>query len=848
MFNKFTNRLQKVLERAHGLADFGFRKKVEIEDIFLSLAYEKGCMAYEILNRSGLQSETLNGISPKTGVKVGQETVFTQQVNYLLEKSVALAADLEHVYVGTEHLLYILVHTDDKKIQEILHKNKINTKRVKENLEIIFATESSFSLFDQGISEMFGQDAERLFDQMAGGINSIDDFEVERNGNFLTKIKDIKKNKSARLKNGSLQFFARDLTDKNLQDGIDPVIGREKEINRIIQIISRRTKNNPILLGDPGVGKTAIVEGLGKKILQGSVPEVLLDKKIYSLDINMLVAGTVMRGEFELRLKKVIDEVKANSNAILFIDEIHTIVGAGNAGSGAIDAANILKPALARGEIRCIGATTFEDYKKYIEDDPALERRFQPVSVSEPSADEALAMLKGIKQKYEEHHQVEITEQAIETAVELSVRYIPERFLPDKAIDLIDEAAARLKVGVGISEKQSQIRLLESKLADLIEQKIKFVELEKYPEAIKVKQDELKLMQEIFGLKKLQENRHDLLGKITGKEIASVVSEMKHIPVEELSSNEGKHLARLEKDLKKYIIGQDEAMRDLAFFVKRGRAGFSSANRPLGSFILLGPSGVGKTETAKVLASEVFGSEDKLIRIDMSEFSESFNISRLIGSPPGYVGFKEGGKLTEKVKHKPYSVVLFDEIEKAHPQVLNLLLQIMEDGHLTDAAGKKVSFKNTIVLMTSNLGLADIGKGSIGFDFLKNKTADAYEKIKDKALAALKDKLNPEFINRVDKILVYNTLSLEVVEKIVSLELERIQNNLKIKKIKLNFDRRLVHWIAKKSFSLEFGARQVRRVIQEEVENLLVDKILTGEIQNNTVIKLGEAKGKVFIK
>jgi len=842
MFNKFTNRLQKVLQRAQELADFSFRKKVEIEDVFLSLAYEKGCIAYEILSHSGLQSEALNLVSKsKKAIKQNiQDTFFAPQVNQLLEKSVALAADMEHTYVGTEHLLYILVNAQDKKVQEVLEKNKINTKRVKENLEIVFITQNSFPLFEQ--------DAEKLFNEIANGVEQFDNTELEHSSNFLTKIKDIKKSKDKRVKNGLLQFFARNLTDKNLQLSIDSVIGREKEIERIIQIISRRTKNNPILLGDPGVGKTAIVEGLGKRILQGNVPDILLDKKIYALDINMLVAGTVMRGEFELRLKKVIDEIKADNNAILFIDEIHTIVGAGSAGSGAIDAANILKPALARGEIRCIGATTFEDYKKYIEDDPALERRFQPVIVSEPNISEAVAMLKGIKQNYEEHHQVEITQSAVEAAVELSSRYVPERFLPDKAIDLIDEAAARFKVGAGISEKQKQIKFLENKLEDLIEQKIKFVQLEKYHEAIKFKQEEIKLMQEIIILKKQQDNKQELLGKITNKEIAHVVAEMKNIPIEELSSSQGKKLANLEKDFKKYIIGQDQAIRDLAFFIKRGRAGLSSYNRPWGSFILLGPSGVGKTETAKVLAREVFGSEDKLIRIDMSEFSESFNISRLIGSPPGYVGFKEGGKLTEKVKHKPYSVVLFDEIEKAHPQVLNLLLQILEDGHLTDAMGKKVNFKNTIIVMTSNLGISDIGKLGIGFGFAKNKIADEYEKFKENVLSALKDKLNPEFINRVDKILVYAALNLKSIEKIVLLELARIQNNLKAKKIKLELDKKLIHWLAKKSFSLEFGARQVRRVIQEQVENLLVDKILTGEIKNGSEIKLSELKGKVVIK
>ena len=844
MYNKFTNRLQKVLERAKRLAGFSLRDNVEMEDIFLSLNQEKGSMAYEVLNKSGSSVVKVNGFN-EGGISK-EQIKFTPQIDSLLKKSVALAAEFEHYYVGTEHLLYILIKNSDQKLETFLRQNKVNTRRLLENLEIIFQTQNSFPQISDMLN-MGDQEMDGALPEILNELEQLGEPGEAVSKRFIPKVKEkVNRKGSSTQKKGILQFFSQDLTDPNLQQNIDPVIGRKKEIDRIIQVISRRTKNNPILLGDPGVGKTAIIEGLGKRILEAQVPDILLDKRIYSLDMNLLLAGSVMRGEFESRLKKVIDEVKADPNAILFIDEIHSIVGAG-AISGAIDAANILKPALARGEIKCIGATTYEDYKKYIEEDAALERRFQPVIISEPSIEESIEMLKGIKINYEQHHNVQITDSALKSAVELSVRYVPERFLPDKAIDLIDEAAARFKVDKGLSEKVKQIKFLEDKLTGLINSKIDLVEKEKYPEAVKFKQQEVKLMQEIIDLKQSQEDNIQLLGKITDKEIAQVVSEMKNIPLNDLTGQEGKKLAKLANELRKYIIGQDEALKQLSSSIKRGRAGLSSAERPLGSFILLGPSGVGKTETAKVLAKEVFGSEDKLIRMDMSEFAESFNVSRLIGSPPGYVGFKEGGKLTQAVKHKPYSVVLFDEIEKAHPQVLNILLQIMEDGQLTDAIGKTVNFKNTIILMTSNLGLNEINQAEIGFDNSK-KQNEFYERLKEKALNSLKDKFNPEFLNRVDNTLVFKPLDLKSIEKIVELELNRVSDSLKNKKIIIHFDKKLIKYLAEKSFSPEFGARQVRRTVQEQVESLLVDKILVGEVKNNTEISLKALKNKIVVR
>ncbi|HOY56320.1 MAG TPA: ATP-dependent Clp protease ATP-binding subunit [bacterium] len=852
MHTKFTAHLQNVLERAEHLAGLKFKKHIEPEDVLFSLVQERGALAREVLVKAGLKLEILE--VKKEAKKNSKNLVWDLETKKILEKSAVYAMASESKYVGTEHVLYALVSSASKKVQDFLVSNKVKADKLIEHLEVVLKTGKNFSDI-----AVFIENNQIDWEKMLGGAmnkmeNNVDD-------NFFDSEALIKKQPLSRLdarlvenkknQRSFLDFFARNLTDKKVQQTIDPVIGRENEINRIIQILARRTKNNPVLLGDAGVGKTAIVDGLAKKITESDVPDILLNKKIYALDMNMLLAGAMMRGEFEGRLKQVLDEVRQDPNIILFIDEIHTIVGAG-AVTGAMDAANVLKPALARGEIRCIGATTYEDYKKYIEEDPALERRFQPVSVNEPSVEETIEILKGIKKNYEQHHLVKISLSAIEAAARLSARHITERFLPDKAIDLIDEAAARVKVRQPNSPFLSEVRFLEEKMMSLEEKKMQAITDENYPLALDFKKEEEKILDKIAIAKSLVENKPaKWLGEITDQDIAQVMSEIKKIPVAELSLAEGKNLVNLEKKLNNFIFGQEVAMAEIAFFIKRARAGLSSDVRPTGSFIFLGPSGVGKTETAKVLAREVFGAADKLIRIDMSEFAEGFNISRLIGSPPGYIGFKEGGKLTESIKRQPYSVVLFDEMEKAHPQVFNILLQILEDGVLTDAAGKKVSFKNALIIMTANLGMQNLGTKNFGFDSGFSTQNEKQKKItvfKDAANDALKREFRPELLSRVDKVVFFQPLGLETLVAITKSYLEQLAVRLEPKRINFSASPKITSWLAKKSLVEEGGAREVRRVVEREVENPLTDKILLGEIKSGTSIKIDLYKNSLVFK
>ncbi len=852
MYTKFTAHLQNVLERAEQLAGLKFKKHIEPEDVLFSLLQEKGALAREVLIKAGLKFEKLE--VKKETKKNNKNLVWDLETKKILEKSVVYAMASQSKYVGTEHVLYALISNPSKKVQDFLVNNKIKTTKLIEHLEVVLRTGKTFSDITVFLEN-------NQFDWEKMLLGAMNKMENNTDDNFFDNETLIKKQPIGRLdarivenkknQRSFLDFFARNLTDKKVQQNIDPVIGRENEINRIIQILARRTKNNPVLLGDAGVGKTAIVDGLAKKITESDVPDILLNKKIYALDMNMLLAGAMMRGEFEGRLKQVLDEVRQDPNIILFIDEIHTIVGAG-AVTGAMDAANVLKPALARGEIRCIGATTYEDYKKYIEEDPALERRFQPVSVDEPSVEETIEILKGVKKNYEQHHLVKISLSAIEAAARLSARHVTERFLPDKAIDLIDEAAARVKVRQPSSPFLNEVIFLEEKMASLEEKKLQAITDENYPLALDFKKEEEKLLNKIAVAKNLVENRQEKwLGEITEKDIVQVISEIKKIPLEELSLAEGKNLVDLEKKLNNFIFGQNVAMSEIAFFVKRARAGLNSSFRPLGSFVFLGPSGVGKTETAKVLAREVFGATDKLIRIDMSEFAESFNVSRLIGSPPGYIGFKEGGKLTESIRRQPYSVVLFDEMEKAHPQVFNILLQILEDGVLTDAAGKKVSFKNALIVMTANLGLQNLGAKNFGFDSNfsnQDETNKNFVTFKDRATEALKREFRPELLSRVDKVVFFQPLGLEVLETITKSYLEQLAERLKSKKINFSSSPKIISWLAKQSLVEEGGAREVRRVVEKEVENPLTDKILLGEIKSGMGVKIDLYKNSLVFK
>jgi ATP-dependent Clp protease ATP-binding subunit ClpC len=851
--NKFTSHLNQVLARAKYLASLDLRDEISINDIISSIIEENGSLARETLIRAGMK---INNQKENKSIIIDNiernnfNVSFGKELTNLLPQTISWAAEYESRYVGTEHLLCAIVAGNYKDAREIFAENKIDINLLADNLKTVLSSDGiSPENFNFGNLNFNAKDAMKeigqIIENIEEDINAEPQIMEKKN---LSAVLQNKISEKSKKKKSAIDFFARNLTDASVQNKIDPVIGRAKEIDRIVQILTRRTKNNPVLLGDAGVGKTAIVEGLAKKIVLGDVPDILIDKKIYSLDINMLLAGTVMRGEFEGRLKQVIDEAKENPNIILFIDEIHMIVGAGATG-GSIDAANILKPALARGEIRCIGATTFEDYKKYIEDDSALDRRFQPVLIPEPTIEETKEILNGIKENYEKYHMVKINDSAINSAVELSARYISDRFLPDKAIDLLDEASSRIKIKKGSSPVVNQIRLLEEKIIDIENKKIKAIREEKYSDALNWRSEEEKMLLKIAELKEEVINLpKEYIGEINSEDIAKVISETKQIPLDEINLENGKDLFNLEDKLEKYILGQKEAIKEISFFIKRSRAGLNLPNRPLGSFIFLGPTGVGKTETAKVLAKTIFGSESRLVRIDMSEFSESFSASRLVGSPPGYIGFKEGGRLTEAIKRQSYSVVLFDEIEKAHPQIFNLLLQILEDGRLTDASGKIVNFRNTIIIMTSNVSLKNISESDFGFSETQKEKHSDYIIFKNKFIEILKKNISMEILGRIDRVVAFLPLKENAIQQIIEINLESIANRLKERNIKLNWSKQVIKFLVKKTNSEEYGAREVPRVIESEIETQIIEKILVGEIKKGDAVKLEVEGGKIIIK
>ncbi|GFI61760.1 negative regulator of genetic competence ClpC/MecB [Clostridiales bacterium] len=645
----------------------------------------------------------------------------------------------------------------------------------------------------------------------------------------------------------TLDKFSRDFTKMAAENKFDPIVGRDKEIERVIQILSRRTKNNPCLVGDPGVGKSAIVEGLAQEIFEGGVPSTLKDKRIVSLDLSSMVAGSKYRGEFEERIKKVIEEVKAAGNVILFIDEIHTIIGAGGA-EGAIDASNILKPSLARGEVQLIGATTLEEYRKYIEKDAALERRFQQVMVNEPDESEAIEMLKGLRDKYEAHHKVKITDGAIEAAVKMSSRYITDRFLPDKAIDLMDEAAS--KVRLKSYTAPSNVKELEDRLAALEKEKEEAIKTEEFEKAAKVKKEQQEIKAQLENAKKEWDEKNTKTEQVvTEEEIADVVSKWTGVPVQSIRQEESERLINLENILHERVIGQTEAVSAVAKAIRRGRVGLKDPKRPIGSFLFLGPTGVGKTELSKALAEALFGDEDAMIRIDMSEYMEKHTVSKMIGSPPGYVGYEEGGQLTEKIRRKPYSVVLFDEIEKASPDVFNVMLQILDDGHITDGQGRKVDFKNTVIIMTSNAGAKNIiSPKKLGFT-ADNSTEKNYENMKDTVMAEVKHMFKPEFINRIDDIIVFHPLSEENVKEIVKLManeiIKRVKENMDID---ISFTDEAIALIAKKGFDPAYGARPLRRELQSGVEDKFAEEFLRDNIKRNSSVTVDVADDELTFR
>ena len=792
------------------------------EHLLYGVVSEKSSFAAEILTKTKMTPEIVKQeliLVNSNNTVSSWKPVLSENLKSVIEKSAIIASQYGYQFIGTEHFLYGLLNVPQNKAKVILSKLGIDIAELQQNLSSVFENISKFPDMPQGSENQQGAPFE------------------DQQTRVMSKMPDAKK--------GSvLEYFTTDLTKKASGGLIDPVVGRKQEIERLVSILNRRTKNNPILIGEAGVGKTAIVEGLALAITKREVPDSLLDKKILSLDLALIVAGSMFRGEFENRLKQIIDEVKNDKNIILFIDELHTMVGAG-ATTGSLDAANILKPALARGELRAIGATTLKEYKEHIEKDAALERRFQPILVEEPSKEETMAILQGLRPNYEKHHNVTITDEAIKSAVDLSSRYIQDRFLPDKAVDLIDETAAFLRSINSNSKLLRATKKIESDLAALEEEKTKAVLAQDFTTALHLRAQEEKLLKQKEALaKSLAVEEKTPTHTISSEDIAHTVSMMTKIPLHKLAKTDIGKLANLEKTLRAKIVGQDQAVEEISRAVRRSRAGITDPNRPLGSFIFLGPTGVGKTETAKALASEIFEDEDALIRVDMSELMERHNVARLIGAPAGYVGYGEGGRLTEAVRRKPYAVVLFDEIEKANPDVFNIFLQILEDGQLTDADGKKVNFRNTIIIMTSNLGMRELSNQAAKIGFAdkeeqvdqKAKLEKEYERVKQGVMEELKKEFRPEFLNRIDKVIVFKPLGFEELKKITQLQISLLQKRLLEQAVQLKISTAVTKFISEKSFDPAQGARFVRKNIQELLEDPLAEKIISQKAMSGAII------------
>jgi ATP-dependent Clp protease ATP-binding subunit ClpC len=793
---------------------------------------------------------------------------FTKKAAHALNLAKECSAALGHNYVGTEHILWGLAKEGTGVAASVLMTNSVTEQKVMESIVNIIGKGEQGQLITgytprtKRVLELSYAETRRMGQNYIGTehvlmgilregesiavrILSVLGVDIHKlYDNILSMLQEdtpaavaAGKPKMEDLETPTLDQYGRDLTVMVKEGRIDPVIGRDKEIERIIQILSRRTKNNPCLIGEPGVGKTAISEGLAQKIVEGNIPETLRDKRVVTLDLSSMVAGAKYRGEFEDRLKKTIEEIRNAGNVILFIDELHTIIGAG-AAEGAIDASNILKPLLARGEIQVIGATTLDEYRKYVEKDAALERRFQPIQIEEPSAEEAIEILKGIRDKYEAHHNVKITDKALEAAVKLSVRYITERYLPDKAIDLIDEASSRVRLKSFTAPPD--LKEMEKKIEELHKLKEDAIISQEFEKAASLRDEESQLKDEI-DIRKEEWKMHNQknTGEVTENEIADIVGTWTGIPVSRLAQEETERLKFMEVNLHQRVIGQDEAVTAVSKAIRRGRVGLKDPRRPVGSFIFLGPTGVGKTELSKALAEAMFGDESHMIRIDMSEYMEKHSVSRLVGSPPGYVGYDEGGQLTEKVRRKPYSVVLFDEIEKAHPDVFNILLQILEDGRLTDSTGRVVDFRNTVIIMTSNVGARDIVEPKhLGFTTAIVNEARDYEDMKKNVMNELKKTFRPEFLNRVDELIVFHPLTQENINEIAALMLNEVSKRLKASGIALSADEGVKELLAKKGFDKVYGARPLRRTIQSMVEDKLAEELLDGKIREGDSVKI----------
>lgn len=809
-FKGFTEKANKALNLAIESAEEMRHNYVGTEHILYGLVKEGSGVAATALNECGVTEdalrEKLESINGTMSLVELTPDDFTPRTKRVLRAAVIISSKTGYTYVGTEHLLLAILSESDSYAVAFLEELGVSVERL----------------------------AQAVSKGMQGGADDgFGGFENESAPNGSQKG------------GSALDKFGRDLTQAAKNGEIDPVIGREKEIQRVIQILSRRTKNNPVLIGEPGVGKTAVAEGLALEIAKGNVPEILKDKRVVSLDLTGMVAGAKYRGDFEERIKAAIDEVKKSKNTILFIDELHTIVGAG-AAEGSADAANILKPSLARGDFQVIGATTLNEYRKYIEKDAALERRFQPVKVGEPTPEQAVQILKGLRDSYEAHHKVKITDEAINAAVTLSSRYIADRYLPDKAIDLIDEGASKVRLASLTSP--DNVKELEDEIADYEKEKASAINEQDFERAARLRDEQKELQPKLDDAKKKwQEQQKGNSGEVTAEDIAKIVSEWTGIPVVQLTKEESERLLNMENVLHERVIGQSEAVTAIAKAIRRGRVGLKDPKRPVGSFIFLGPTGVGKTELCKALAEAMFGDENAMLRLDMSEYMEKHTVSKLIGSPPGYVGFEEGGQLTEKVRRKPYSVVLFDEIEKAHPDVFNMLLQILEDGRLTDSQGRTVDFKNTIIIMTSNVGarLITEKQSSLGFNS-ENENVEESEKkdIKELVTGELRKVFRPEFLNRVDDIIVFNKLNKDEIKQIAVKMLKTLENRLDKMNIKISFTDNAISEIADKGFDENYGARPLRRAIQNEIEDPLSEQMLEGKVKDGAVVTCDFADGQ----
>ena len=802
-FRGFTQKANTALNLAVETAQNMGHNYVGTEHILLGLLKEGSGVAAAALQQCGVTEQALSDkISGVDGIAASTTLTpndFTPRTKRVLKSAMLISSRMGSGYVGTEHLLLAVISESD-------------------SYAVAFLNE-------------LGVSAEAIVQAIEGSMQSGGE------GNFSENMGGFGQSQGGKQGGSALEKFGRDLTQAAKNGEIDPVIGREKEIERVIQILSRRTKNNPVLIGEPGVGKTAVAEGLALEIAKGNVPEILKDKKVVSLDLTGMVAGAKYRGDFEERIKAAIDEVKKSKNIILFIDELHTIVGAG-AAEGSADAANILKPSLARGDFQVIGATTINEYRKYIEKDAALERRFQPVKVGEPTQEQAVQILKGLRDSYEAHHKVKITDEAIDAAVKLSSRYIADRFLPDKAIDLIDEGCSKVRLASLTSP--SDVKELEDQIADYDKEKESAINEQDFERAAKLRDEQKEVQAKLDKAKKeWQDNQKTNSGEVTAEVIAQIVSDWTGVPVVQLTKEESERLLNMEKVLHERVIGQDEAVSAIAKAIRRGRVGLKDPKRPVGSFIFLGPTGVGKTELCKALAQAMFGDENAMLRLDMSEYMEKHTVSKLIGSPPGYVGFEEGGQLTEKVRRKPYSVVLFDEIEKAHPDVFNMLLQILEDGRLTDSQGRTVDFKNTVIIMTSNVGarLITEKQNSLGFKQDDSEKDNSQKDIKELVMGELRNVFRPEFLNRVDDIIVFNKLTQDEIKQIAKKMLNTLAKRLENMDIKISFTDAAIAAIADKGFDDNYGARPLRRAIQSEIEDTLSEYMLDGRIKENSSVE-----------